>query len=245
MACISSALLLLTHYFIKNFDVTNRGLDIAGSTFYIYHTSRILQMIFIIIICKSLGQIIIKWCNYDKSITTLNNIQTTIIQFYLGASTLGLVGSALGLLGYLKATPILVIAVSILLIAHTPLGSSNYKVKTNLWQFLKTNKHIYLILPLTLIFILIKVLYFPDADGNIWEHYLHYYRMVVQTETTYPSEIWHHFYASKGAGLILIANVLGDLLSVQLVSGVFLVFGALIIYDLLKETTESACEVAP
>jgi hypothetical protein len=44
-------------------------------------------------------------------------------------------------------------------------------------------------------------LYPGAANGDTWEHYLHYYREVLRSGSLGPNELWYHFYFSKGAGL--------------------------------------------
>jgi hypothetical protein len=83
-----------------------------------------------------------------------------------------------------------------------------------------------------------KVLYPEGADGDVWEHYLHYYREVIARGGIRPNDVWYHFYLSKGAGLFFLAIQVSDLWGAQIASFCFLVLAAFVVFDLLRGRAE-------
>ncbi|HVA41597.1 MAG TPA: hypothetical protein VNF49_13080, partial [Candidatus Binataceae bacterium] len=77
-------------------------------------------------------------------------------------------------------------------------------------------------------------------DHDSASHYLPYYQEVVANHGTRPNQYWYHFWVSKGAGLHFLSILLTDLEAPQLVSSVFLAFGALAMYAAVREASRSA-----
>jgi hypothetical protein len=90
----------------------------------------------------------------------------------------------------------------------------------------------------SVVFILVKGLY-PAGGHDYYNHYFHFYRLVIETGSIQTNDTWYHFYYSKGAGLYFIAMLLTDLLAPQLVTTSFIGCGACIVYALLRRASGS------
>lgn len=77
-----------------------------------------------------------------------------------------------------------------------------------------------------------------DAGGDVYSHYLPYYRAVIAQHGLEPNPVWYHYYVSKGAGLFFLAMLLVDGLGGQLVTLLFHFVAAVIIYDLVTSATK-------
>jgi hypothetical protein len=76
-----------------------------------------------------------------------------------------------------------------------------------------------------------------EIDGDIWTHYLPYFINVIESHSIWPNDIWYHFYVSKFAAFHINAILLGDILSPPLISWCFLIFIAVISYDIVIKIT--------
>jgi hypothetical protein len=83
-----------------------------------------------------------------------------------------------------------------------------------------------------------KVMLPESRDGDVWEHYLHYFHQVVQTGGIWPNDVWYHFYLSKGAGLFFLAILCSDILAAPVISFCFAVLSALVVFDLLHRRAQ-------
>jgi hypothetical protein len=58
----------------------------------------------------------------------------------------------------------------------------------------------------------------PNGTGDYFSHYLPYFQTVASRGNIWPNEAWYHFFLSKGAGDIIFAVILSDLLGPSAVS---------------------------
>src|SRR5207245_2091505 len=80
-------------------------------------------------------------------------------------------------------------------------------------------------------------LFIGEPDNDVWEHYLHYYDLVIQNHSIRPNDVWVHFFVSKAAGMFFLASLLGDTFSVQLVSSLATLLMALVGYVFVRCVT--------
>jgi hypothetical protein len=230
------SLLLLSALYIFWYDPSGQGLFRKGALLYVYHLCRICQLILVALSCYIVGYKLLTTIKCDPVIYLQTPIERFIICLFLGATVIGSIAILLGLVGALSAKVTLPLTCCMLLIMRKPflhLLDGNEEAKSNANRF--NNIFALLVTVACCALVLTRLLYIPVKDANIWEHYLPYFRSVLESSSTQPSEIWHHFYASKAGGLILFLNSWGDVFSVQIISTLFFFAAALIIFDLLNK----------
>lgn len=225
------------------------GFEQQGSSLLLYHLSRLGLVFFVTILCYTAGYRALELLRIDPSGLFDSARRTFILCFFFGASLYGIVFTVLGLAGLIGIWTGLVSTIPVLLICRHPftvLAGKFLASEANL-PASDTNASrpivwfvIMLASAAALAFLLTRVVYIAVFDPNIWEHYSHYYRAILASGSTQPNEIWHHFYASKGAGLIFLTSVLSDFLGAQIASACFALAAGIVVVDLLLEYCESA-----
>lgn len=171
-----------------------------------------------------------------------------IAGFFVGASALGLVGTLLGLIGWLRLPFTLGIMTPLAAFAPVAIfpriqagvralrasGASAPPLQRWTTAFLAIGTAYAGSLAL-----LWKGIYPASAEGDVWEHYIPYYRHVLNSGSVAPNETWTQFWASKAAGLIHITGTLSDEFAAQLVSFALIAMAAAIVFDLLSTSLQS------
>jgi len=248
MAVIIQVLLVLLFVsivaFLRGFKPEGAGFDQKGPLLLLYHVSRLGLAFFITILSFSAGYRVLELFRVSPQGLFNSARKTFILCFFFGASLYGIAFTVLGLAGLISLETGLALTIPVLLFSCRPLRALlNEFLEAEARQpFSDTHASpffarvvILVAVGTVLVFLLTRVVFSAVYDPNIWGHYLHYYRAVLASGSTQPNEVWHHFYASKGAGLIFLANVLSDFFGAQLVSACFIVVAGVIILDLLLE----------
>lgn len=237
-------LFVSTVAFLREFKPDAAGFEQKGPLLLLYHVSRLGLAFYITILCFSAGYRALELFRVSPQGLFNSARKTFILCFFFGGSLYGIAFTVLGLAGLIRLETGLAFTVPVLLLSYRPL-------RALLNEFLEAEaRHpfgdthaspffarlvILVAVGTALVFLLTRVVFVAVYDPNIWEHYLHYYRAVLASGSTQPNEVWHHFYASKGAGLFFLANVLSDFFGAQVVSACFVAVAGLIILDLLLE----------
>lgn len=251
-AGIVSAFLVLVFVsivaFLRAFKPEAAGFELNGWPLRLYHASRLGLALYITIFCYSAGYRALELFQVSPQGLFNSARKTFILCFFFGASLFGIAFTVLGLAGLISLESGLALTIPVLLFSYRPIKAllpERFEAAT-FQSFLDTHASpffgrvvILVAVGAALLFLLTRVVFIPTPDGNVWEHYLHYYRAVLASGSTQPNEVWHHFYASKGAGLVFLAIVLSDFFGVQLVSACFVAVAGLIILDLLLEYCRS------
>jgi hypothetical protein len=234
--------------FLRDFRAEGAGFEQEGALLLLYHLSRLGLAVFITTFCFVAGYRALELIRVNPQELFGGARKTFILCFFFGATLYGIVFTVLGLAGLISLEIGLAFTIPVLLFCYRPL-------KALIDEFLKADARqllcdtqasefsvwfvILMAVGTALIFFLTRTVFIAVFDPNIWEHYLHYYRAVLASGSTQPNEVWHHFYATKGAGLIFLANVLSDIFGAQIVSACFVIVAAVIILDLLLEYSRS------
>lgn len=226
--------------FLRSFKVDTAGFDQAGWSLRLYHALRLALGVYAMLICYSVGYRVLELLGRPAYFE--DGRTAFIASFFLGASLYGIVFTVLGLLGLISFGTALALTIPIVLFCHRPVRALWPERLEDLTRRLTQDTDappmfVFAVAAAAVIavlaFLITRVVFIPVPDANIWEHYLHYYRLVLASGSTGPNEVWHHFYNSKGGGLVFLVNVLSDVFSVQVVSGCFAVVSGFIILDLL------------
>lgn len=245
---LSVLLFVFAVAYLRGFAPEAAGFDQKGPLLLLYHLSRLVIALSIPVACYSVGYLVLGLWRVDPRERFETARSAFILCFFLGASLYGIAFTLLGLVGLIGLPSGLALTIPVLLLSRHPLKSLLEGSLTAVTCHVSSDRNagpafawfVVLVAVGTVgMFLAVRMLYVAVFDPNIWEHYLHYYRAVLASGSTQPNEVWHHFYASKGAGLIFLANVLSDFLGVQLVSACFVLVAAVIILDLLLEYCSS------
>jgi hypothetical protein len=74
----------------------------------------------------------------------------------------------------------------------------------------------------------------PNGTGDYFSHYLPYFQTVASRGNIWPNEVWYHFFLSKGAGDMIFAVILSDLLGPLAVSCAMFFAALVIMYCLIQ-----------
>jgi hypothetical protein len=226
-------------------DATGSGLDKQGLSVIFYSILRTLSAVGIFLCITSTGALFLGLV--DRTEITFDPFSRLLCSFGIGAALLAFLFFGIGLLGLLYTATALVITVP--LIAATPfllkplLRSCFESIKETFNAYRTFKKWavgavVLLNLACAIYLLALRVLFPSEIDGDVWEHYLHYFNEVANsTHSVWPGEIWYQFFISKGATLQILAVLLGDILAPQLVSWCFIVFIALIAYEISYRLT--------
>lgn len=230
-------------FVLKRIDISGEDLGSGGLTTITYSACRAILSVYVLGVCFTLGALLLRIWNGDPRRHSMGDLPFGITCFFLGASTLGLVGTAIGVAGLLKLPVVLVLITPLVFLSPfyvSPyVGSLLRKVRAaaarqdSLGLILHGFLAWYLLI-VTAVSFLWKGLYPASAEADVWEHYVHYYREVLRTGSVGPGEVWGHYWASKAAGLTHLVGVLSDEFSAQLVSWVFIAMTTVIVIDLLR-----------
>src|SRR5262249_12173175 len=235
--------------FLRGFRPEAAGFNQDGWVLLLYHVARLGLAVYTMIICYSAGYWALELFRREGRDDSHDGRTTFIMCFFLGASLYGIIFSVLGLFGLISMGSGLTLSLPVLALAYRPLRSlcperfedvtrplthDTHSTPLFAWMAAATA------VTFALLVLITRIVFIPTPDGNVWEHYLHYYRAVLASGSTAPNEVWHHFYNSKGGGLVFLVNVLSDLFGVQLVSSCFVFAAGVIILDLLLTCCRSA-----
>lgn len=205
--------------------------------------------VFIFGACFTLGALLVRIWDRNPHQFEMGHPHIGIACFFLGASVFGLVGTVIGIAGVLNFPSVLALMCPLIFLIPSYV---NPFVGALLWKIRKffsrqdtisLTIHIFLawyLLLLVIVSFVWKGLYPASAEGDVWNHYLPYYREVLQTGSVGPGEVWGHYWASKAAGLTHLVGALSDEFSAQLVSWVLIVMATLIVIELLRSTVRNA-----
>lgn len=228
--------------FLRAFKPEAAGFEQTGWLLLSYNAARLGLMFYIAFLCYSVGYRALELFRGNPQGLFNSARKTFILCFFFGATLYGIAFAALGLAGLISLASGFALTIPALLFSYQPLkrllperfGPAIFR------SFVDTHASSFFVWAVILaaiaaifLFLITRAVFIPNIDGNIWEHYLHYYRAVLISGSTQPNEVWHHFYNSKGGGLVFLANILSDYFGVQLVSACFVGVAGLIILDLL------------
>ncbi len=236
-----------------SFELLERDFATSGPRLLVFNLSRVGFIVYLAFALFQLGAVV---CGIGKSrdrpvnpIAEWGGLERTILFLMTGASVATTLLFFLGLAnGYYFL---------VMLALMTPLvwGSASW-IPRFLWVALdqcrrlidlpKPSQYLPLILTLVMVTlgfvltIIVKGLWPGGAGGDVYTHYLPYYREVVANHGLAPNDIWYHFYVSKGASLFYLAMVLVDGLGGQLVTMLFHFVSAALVFSLGKRLFRSA-----
>lgn len=236
-------------FLLRTFHPEGAGFEQKGLALVIYHLCRLALVFYLVALNYGAGYRAFQILRISPVAILESARKTFILCFFFGATLYGALFTVLGLAGLINLTTALVCTIPILLLSIRPVVALTSGIRKEFADASVIDPYAgpftvrslaLTVAAAALLFFAIGVVFIAVYDPNIWEHYLHYYRAVLHAGSTLPGEVWHHFYASKAAGLILLADVLGDYFGAQLVSACFVIAATIVIVDVLFDYCESA-----
>lgn len=221
--------------------VTGEGIERSGAPIVAYSLLRFALALVLLGCCLSAG-LLIRRLALRERFEEMVGAPQLICSFALGASAIALAVFAAGFAGLLYRPTGWAIASPLIAALALFGGKRSFRIPTPKWSWESAALALLACVNVAAVFFLLvyRALFPSEIDGDVWEHYLHYYYEVTQrTHSLAPSELWYHFYLSKGATLQILATLLSDVMAAQLVSWCFVVFTAAIAYDLTKSLAGS------
>ncbi len=233
---------------IKSFDLFWADFDRSGAAVVVYTTSRFLLACLLLLACTTLGERLIAIGAGDYRKRVCGSAELLILSFFLGSTLYAFAGILLGLAGMLTLPMALLLIAPPLVFAPALVSETAIRFmacmrlagQQDVTRFSAGWILAWIALCSAILLLLGKGLYPATLDGDVWAHYLHYYRDVLRTGHIVSQDLWYDFLQSKGAGLFFLSAVLGDVLSVQLVSWCYTLVAGLIVFDLIKRATSDA-----
>lgn len=232
---------------LRSFHPEGSGFEAKGARLLAYQASRIILLVFIATTATVLGGAALRALGVNASIPVKSARKFFILSFFLGMTIYGIGYAALGLAGLLSLPGALAGTLPVLLFAVAPIRQFASATKISIFELFDSapfrRKAFYAALlgasGLALaIFLTMNVIAVATTDPNIWEHYLHYYRQVLNFGSTQPHEVWHHFFASKMAGFFFMADELSDFFGAPIINGAFVIATCVIIVDVIEDYCE-------
>lgn len=224
------------------FNIAGDGFDTAGIRLLAYQIARVAFAGYVFYACIHLGLLAMEQIAKGSAIA-LKPVGHIIVAFFLGATLLAVTLLLVGFVGWLSRGACLILMTAILLV---PQNSNSIGLSASIrqlrdwiltaprWQSISATVLWLMLFLLVMLVIVARVVFPIPLEGDVWEHYLNYYREVASSGRIAPNEVWSHFFLSKGASLFFFATQAGDLLATPLVSAAFIAAAALAIFDLLR-----------
>ena len=210
------------------FNIAGDGFDTAGIRLLAYQIARVTFAGYVFYACIHLGLLAMEQIAKGSAIA-LKPVGHIIVAFFLGATLLAVTLLLVGFVGWLSRGACLILMTVILLV---PQNSNSIGLSASIrqlrdwiltaprWQSISATVLWLMLFLLVMLVIVARVVFPIPLEGDVWEHYLNYYREVASSGRIAPNEVWSHFFLSKGASS-LFATQAGDLLAAPLVSAAF------------------------
>jgi hypothetical protein len=224
---------------LKHIDVLGADYDRAGFLIISYWVLRLALAIYIMMLCIGAGSLLLQLFYSDFPSKQIDTEEYLILGFFFGSSTYGIIFILIGFAGLLNLPVALLITIPVLWISYPSIceiqrmliPEIKFGTKFKIFQIVIFG----CLIGVIGLLVFSKGLYPGTIDNDVWEHYLHYYREVLQNGSIWPNEIWGHFYISKGAGLFFLGNLLSDPFAAQLVSLGFIIMAGFIVFNILRK----------
>lgn len=240
-------LYLLSIFLIKVLDVPNQGLNILGLALLAYHAARIVVALSLLLCFLTFGVGVLRVLVPAATARTMGWRPYLVCSGFVGSTTLALIMLLLGAFHWYYLVTALVLTLPVLgsspwmLSDLASLGTAGVWSRLTRGRWLSRTLFAAIVVALPIaasLTLAIKGLFPECAEGDVWEHYLHYYWAVMNNHGLAPNDVWYHFYLSKGAGLYFLSLLLTDSLGAALVSWCLVVFATVLVYDLVLRTTK-------
>ena len=231
----------------RSFDLLNHDFATAGVRLLAFNLARLLLVIYLEFGLFQIGTWILKLPGGSSSqLSRLKGLDRVILCSVFGGATATIGMFALGVVNLYYTWLIFILVLPIVWTSGQWLAPSGewilfemrcfFRHKTFYQAYLTSLLLAALVVGLCLMFV-VKGLWPGDSSGDVYSHYLPYYREVIATHGLSPNALWYHYYLSKGAGLFFLGMLLSDELAAQLVTLCFLFIFAAIVYDLVTRMT--------
>jgi hypothetical protein len=244
-SCLFAIITITTSQILWGFNITSDGLDIVGPPLVAYSISRIALVFILLSSAFSAGTLTLKAISPHPIDSFVGTSRHLVVILLIGITTISFVMVALGFSKLYFKPVALTIALSLTMAA--PFLWNSHVLKTAPFVPKGVLTWLWIQLPFLILIILTcicfaallsnRALFIGEADNDVWEHYLHYYDLVLKSHSIWPNELWVHFFVSKAAGLFFLAALLGDTFSVQTASMVGALLIAFISYSLVYGAT--------
>jgi hypothetical protein len=218
-------------------DIWHTKFNTPGLHYLVYNIIRFLFLIFLILILCGIGAFSRLILINKTTLFSLSPKESFVLDFFLGAAVCLILMYLAGIMGWYYRLPILLLTAASIFFYYPYISNLIKHHSSRVSKSLLVNAA--LLLPaIALVLILAELIIYSGLSvGNFGidsAHYLSYYQQVIDNHGTAPNELWYHFWMTKGAGLHFLAVLLLDIQSPQLVSTVFLIMTAFLLFTFAK-----------
>ncbi|MGE3867457.1 MAG: hypothetical protein AB7G04_11135, partial [Hyphomonadaceae bacterium] len=140
-----------------------------------------------------------------------------VLDLAIGAATCVVVMFALGCAGLLYRPLILVLAAPLCVLGLRAISIDMRSIAVSRGRERDLVANALLLLALVILALLLIIIGLANiAEEYDASHYLPYYEAVARNHGLTPNEYWYHFWITKGAGLQILASLLGDVFTASL-----------------------------
>lgn len=226
--------------FLKTTDIFWRHWPSEGWFPVAYTGARGVLMIFLFLLCTSLGDWLLRRWSAPKP----PGLAGLLCRFFLGAAVYQFAGTVLGLVGLVTFPVALALTLPFAFRAPSMAGAWREALGKELGSD-ETGRfpQACLIVQRAIVCLLLAALALgyglnpTAADGDVWEHYLPYYREVLRSGSSGPNALWIQFFLSKGAGLAHLSGAISDPLAAQMVAWCFCAAIAATVAKLVRDVS--------
>jgi hypothetical protein len=227
----------------KSFDLLGGDFFTGGFRLLIFNASRLLFAVYLGFSLHELGAMISRLLSRPggdlKTADESFSIEQAVLRLFSGASAATIGMFLLGLVGgfyFFLLFPLMFLLVwkssfsAARALLTIPLQWSRLKALRNASQYFPLLLAVVMVGLGLVLTIIVKGFWPGGAGGDVYTHYLPYYREVISSHGLYPNDVWYHYYVSKGAGLLFLSMILSNELGGQMVTLVFQVASAAMVF---------------
>ena len=243
---------LLSVFGSKSFDLLGGDFFTAGTRLVIFNASRLLFAVYLGFSLYELGVILSRIPAEPRGVAEAQmgkGAAGVVLRFFFGASSATIALFVLGLVGgyyFAVLLPLMLVLVwksaseAALVLRKIPTSWNRLKALRNASQYFPLLLASVMVALGLLLTIIVKGFWPGGAGGDVYTHYLPYYRDVIANHDLRPNDVWYHYYVSKGSGLLFLSMVLSNELGGQMVTLLFQVASAGIVFLIYRRLSRSA-----
>jgi hypothetical protein len=253
-----SIFFLFIIFIVQLLAVPEKYFYYTGIFIVVYNLARLIFMVFLLVMLCSFGKLLFKVLKVP--LVVKEDLDLTILYFFIGGSALNIFMYLLGLVNGIYFWVVLIIFMPLVYLSYFDLVGWFRNIKQVLsprMQALRTwisdlNMQIVSLSPVRLFYglliitaiteavlLLFRGVIIPDIDSDVITHYLPYLQAVIHNHGVSPNTVWYQYYYSQGNGLFFLSILFTNKYGPQLVSYIYVLFSALILYSLIKRFSGS------
>ncbi len=235
----------------RSFDLLESDFFTAGPRLLIFNVSRVLFIVYLCFALYEVGHRILLLICPNKpfeAFADIGSLGKCVILIMTGSAVVTIALFLVGISGGLNITVVLLLAVPIIFSSAKWVSCFFHYVVEVTHRYAIGRDGLNLFMAMGVISmtatgvvatVISKTIWVGGAGGDVYTHYLPYYRAVINAGSLAPNDVWYHYYLSKGPALNFLAMLLSDELGTQLITTLFHFVSFVLVYLLGKSLFQS------